>query len=186
MSQIQFPLAGFLDARLIVVNPWESTADGLFGYLDHLLDQEIVVRRAGRDLVERVRPISGQAHRWLFSLSLPPCLMHGDFKASNLLIDAGKLSGILDWEFVSSGTWLMGAGQLFRHPLPAGFEEAFSEGFVAGGGELFEGWRSLARAIDLLSAFDFLGRESCSAERQAGVIALAWETVRAWQNEPII
>ena len=45
-------------------------------------------------------------------------------------------------------------GQLFRHPLPAQFEDRFVEGFEQEGGKLFRGWRELARKVDVLSMLD--------------------------------
>ncbi|HEY9416977.1 MAG TPA: phosphotransferase family protein [Pseudonocardia sp.] len=61
-------------------------------------------------------PILTDALGWL-AANLPDCpdpaLVHGDFRAGNLLFEANRISGILDWEFAHLGdptrdlAWLM-------------------------------------------------------------------------------
>lgn len=52
------------------------------------------------------RPILALALRWLEN-SLPapvaPRLVHGDFRLGNLLVEAGRLTGVLDWELAHLG-----------------------------------------------------------------------------------
>ncbi|AIE87982.1 phosphotransferase family protein [Fimbriimonas ginsengisoli] len=177
ISKVRFDQAGFLDADLEVSGPWPSVADGLFGHLDFLLDQPLVQARAGGNLCRRIRPVSAAARKKLNDIDEPPCLVHGDYKATNLLIHEGRLSAVLDWEFAHSGTWLMSVGQIFRHAVPRGFEERFEAGFREGGGKLPPGWRQLAREIDLLSMVDFLSRESADEARIAGSIAIIERTL---------
>ena len=52
------------------------------------------------------RPILALAARWLeanLPAPVPPKLVHGDFRLGNLLVDAGRLSGVLDWELAHLG-----------------------------------------------------------------------------------
>ena len=42
-------------------------------------------------------------------------LVHGDFNPTNILIDDGAVSGVLDWEYCHSGTPYMDIGNLLRH-----------------------------------------------------------------------
>lgn len=182
ISSIHFTSAGFLDGDLKVCSRWPSAADGLFDYMDHLLGLDIVRERAGTGLVRPLERISRVARVRLNALAQPPNLVHGDFKASNLLVSGGKLSGVLDWEFAHSGTWLLDAGQLFRHPLPAGFVNGFESGFVAAGGGLVGEWRELARAVDTLSLVDFLARPASTDRRIAEVRRLAGETCTALES----
>jgi aminoglycoside phosphotransferase (APT) family kinase protein len=52
------------------------------------------------------RPVLALALRWL-ELHIPdglePRLVHGDFRLGNLLVDQGRLSGVLDWELAHLG-----------------------------------------------------------------------------------
>lgn len=52
------------------------------------------------------RPILALAVRWLeqnLPDPVPPRLVHGDFRLGNLLVDDGRLSGVLDWELAHLG-----------------------------------------------------------------------------------
>lgn len=52
------------------------------------------------------RPILALALRWLeahLPSEVTPRLVHGDFRLGNLLVDRGRLSGVLDWELAHAG-----------------------------------------------------------------------------------
>ena len=52
------------------------------------------------------RPVLALALRWLEAhIPVPqaPRLVHGDFRLGNLLVDQGRLTGVLDWELAHSG-----------------------------------------------------------------------------------
>lgn len=63
-------------------------------------------------------PVLADALGWM-EAHLPECarptLVHGDYRAGNLLFDGGHISGVLDWEFAHAGdptrdlAWLMAA-----------------------------------------------------------------------------
>jgi aminoglycoside phosphotransferase (APT) family kinase protein len=54
------------------------------------------------------RPVLALALRWL-AANLPPAgaqhLVHGDFRLGNLLVDEGRLTGVLDWELAHLGDY---------------------------------------------------------------------------------
>ncbi|MBS0481711.1 MAG: phosphotransferase family protein [Proteobacteria bacterium] len=52
------------------------------------------------------RPILALALRWLsenLPPAVPPRLVHGDFRLGNLLVQQGRLTGVLDWELAHLG-----------------------------------------------------------------------------------
>ena len=52
------------------------------------------------------RPVLALALHWLeqhIPGPLPPRLVHGDFRLGNLLVDRGRLTGVLDWELAHLG-----------------------------------------------------------------------------------
>lgn len=54
------------------------------------------------------RPIIALGLRWLRDNCPPPAepvLNHGDFRLGNLLVDDGRLTGVLDWELAHLGDW---------------------------------------------------------------------------------
>ncbi len=97
------------------------------------------------------RPIIALALRWLES-HLPelvaPRLVHGDFRLGNLLVDEGRLTGVLDWELAHLGdphedlaygcmtVWRFGRPD--RPAFGLGPIEGLVAGYVAAGGEAFD------------------------------------------------
>ncbi len=180
ISGVHFDQAGFLNENLGVALPWPSAFDGLLGYLDQCLarlggDIPVPARPEVEPALARgIREAFVQAGPSFDALPGVPCLVHGDFKASNLLIHEGRLTGVVDWEYAHSGTWLLSVGQLFRHDehLPNGFAEAFANGFDPDGSRLPENWIQLSRTLDLVNLADFLGRPSTTTEQTVDLLRL--------------
>lgn len=181
ISTVRFDQAGFLDADLKVASPWASSFDGLFGYLNDCLRHPLTVARLGVKNCRRVEEAWLGYECEIREATAQPCLVHGDFKASNLLIHEGQLSAVLDWEFAHSGTNLMSIGQLFRHEnsLPSQFQGNFILGYSEEVGELPQNWKRLARLVDLASLVDFLSRESTRDPMTNDVLALVERTLDA-------
>lgn len=62
--------------------------------------------RAHLDALDERNPILEWALRWCEKnapLPLAPRLIHRDFRTGNYMVDAGQLSGVLDWEFAGWG-----------------------------------------------------------------------------------
>ena len=94
------------------------------------------------------RPVFEFALRWL-AQALPgdlsaPCLVHGDFRNGNLVVDGTGLAAVLDWELAHLGDpmedlgWLcVNAWRFGRIDLPAGgfgTREDLFAGYAAAGG----------------------------------------------------
>ena len=122
----------------------------------------------------------------LDALTKQPNLSHADFKPSNLLIHEGRLSGVLDWEFAHSGTWLLDAGLILRHrgELPSGFSSGVEQGLRDGGLDVPQDWERWAGIIDLISLVDFLGRDQCGESTVAHLLRLINETISANPRSP--
>ncbi len=177
ISAVHLPCAGFLDPSLTVVDPWPTPVAGYMGYSRQLLTSPLLRDRFESAGVDSLRRLVDDAEPRLIEVQGSPCLVHGDFKASNLLIHDGELSAVLDWEFCHSGTWLFNIAQLFRHPLPAEFRSGFERGF----GTLPDDWPRLARALDLVNMLDFASREDVGPTTLRDVTRLVGQTVERWQ-----
>ena len=89
------------------------------------------------------------AFRWLSEHEPAPLqrtLVHGDFRLGNLMVDDGRVTGVLDWELSHVGDpredlgWLAAPPWRFRSPAPVagiGSREALLEGYRAAGGAQF-------------------------------------------------
>jgi aminoglycoside phosphotransferase (APT) family kinase protein len=96
------------------------------------------------------RPILALALRWLEANIPPPVaprLVHGDFRLGNLMFDAGRLSGVLDWELAHLGDWhedlAFGCMTVWRFSRPDrpgygfGTVEELAQAYEAAGGDTF-------------------------------------------------
>jgi fructokinase len=144
----------------------DSVPGGLVDFVDRCLASGVADHVLSRDdllaLAEQAQPV-------LDSLDDVGRLVHSDFNAKNLLVardpDRWRVTAVLDWEFAFSGHPLVDVGNLlrFRDDHPPAFERGFLDGFVAHGGELPDGWRAAAEALDLFALADLLTRGPGSA-----------------------
>lgn len=158
----EFVTAGFLGSdgsQIYVRESWISTFDGLFEYLKSTLSHSNILNRTSVGFRTDIVDCFNANEKWLRDLTSVPRLVHGDFKASNILVDGGQVSAIMDWEFAHSGTPLLDIGQLFRHKETR-IEELlknFEEGFQNFGRKLPRNW---LRATGLIDITVFLRRLS--------------------------
>ena len=85
---------------------------------------------------------------WRRRLLRERLLVHGDFNPSNILIQGGVISGILDWEYYHSGTPYMDIGNLLRHTDTV-YHSKIKDGLEAGGMRLPMDWKERAELVDL-------------------------------------
>jgi aminoglycoside phosphotransferase (APT) family kinase protein len=174
LSGHHFPSAGFFGSDVSVQHPWTSSIDGLWSYLRTQLQKA----NLSPSLRERLSMVAEDAEPRLHAIAGPPVLVHGDFKASNVLVDETGLTAVLDWEFAHSGTWMTDVGQILRHEesLPMGFADAFTE--VLG---MDEEARVLVRTLDLVNLVDFLSPERDQPKMRAGVTRRIEEVCALYQ-----
>jgi Ser/Thr protein kinase RdoA (MazF antagonist) len=112
-------------------------------------------------------------------------LVHGDYKASNLLLsgagDKTRISGVLDWEFAFSGPTLFDLTMLLRHSdaMPS-FERGVVESYRAAGGFLERGWKQRVRLLDFANVCQFAAGNPNEA-RIRDVRMLIEATLDSWQ-----
>jgi aminoglycoside phosphotransferase (APT) family kinase protein len=63
-------------------------------------------------------------------------LVHGDLRFHNVLIDAGEVSAILDWEIAAVGHPAFDLGYVYRHVIQLGSWQAFLNAYEEAGGEI--------------------------------------------------
>lgn len=160
IHRMRFAATGSLDADLAVAAPFPVGATGLTAFLDRCLVRERGGERLGTGLTQAILAlVAREGHRLDAALG-PPCLVHGDFNGSNILIRGGRVAAILDWEFAFAGDALFDFANITRPPLGQrpGFIDALAAGYRAAGGILPGDWARLARLVDLYNWADFLAR----------------------------
>ena len=107
-------------ARLHAIEP--SAAPALEG------PDELAVYREQLDATAEPHPAFELALRWLDEHRPPDterCIVHGDFRLGNLIVDDGGLAAVIDWELAHLGHPLQDLGWVcvpawrFGSPLPA-------------------------------------------------------------------
>jgi Phosphotransferase enzyme family len=174
-----------VEATLFRVEPdcagWGAAA--LPQFLAACARDPIFRRRAG---TKTASAMCGVVERWSAKVAaLGACrgLVHGDFSRSNVLVrnssGTWRVAAILDWEFACGGSPLFDVGHFLRYeglqdrPL----EPHFSEGFAAGGGVLPDGWRRLARIVDLGAIAGGLTKAHLPKAAQAELLELLADTL---------
>ncbi len=158
-----FEIFGFFDTNLKVKGPIDFDRRGMLAYLEQSLVHGPGGERLGqglaRDLIAFVTKHGDILSDWLQR----PCLVHGDFNASNILIRPevdDEIAAVIDWEYALSASPAMDFGNLLRPPFDgdAAFAEALAHAYVEAGGFLPEGWRQIARLADIFSFADILSQ----------------------------
>jgi aminoglycoside phosphotransferase (APT) family kinase protein len=101
-------------------------------------------------------------------------LVHSDFNPKNLLVDpaAGRVTGVLDWEFAHAGLPVADLGNLLRFEREPVFAEAVLAAYVDAVPDAGVDTLEQARAADLFALVDLAGRrgENPVTERAAALL----------------
>ena len=128
---------------------------GVRGFIAESLDKADVRGWIGEEAVGRIEQIVKVESGRLEEVESECRLVHGDFNPTNVLIDDGAVSGVLDWEYCDSGTPYMDIGNLLRH-TPAEYHGQTKAGLEAGGMTVPGDWTERAELVDLTSHLEFL------------------------------
>ncbi len=152
-------------------------------FADRCLASRNLQRRMPADLRDRTRALVWSYASEMATLANDNRLVHGDFGKRNVLVRrvAGKwaVAAILDWEFAFSGSPLADVAHFLRYECGSRpvVEPHFSEGYLRAGGELPDGWRRLARVIDLISLCESLTHDDLPADVTDELLDLVRATV---------
>jgi aminoglycoside phosphotransferase (APT) family kinase protein len=161
-----FDKFGFLDADLKVQSPIDLDKKGLLAYLNQCLVEGPGGARLGPELTSALLAYAAREGDSLSDWLKQPCLVHGDFNGSNILIrrsapgHAWEIAAIIDWEYALSASPAFDFGNLLRPPLDANadFSAALARGYQQAGGMLPPRWERIARLADMYSFADILSR----------------------------
>ncbi len=158
-----FEIFGFFDADLTVKGPIDFDRQGMLAYLEQSLMRGPGGERLGRDLARSLIAYAATYGDSLAGWLKQPCLVHGDFNASNILIRPERddeIAAIIDWEYALSASPAMDFGNLLRPPFDgnAAFAAALARAYTEAGGYLPKDWRRIARLADIFSFADILSQ----------------------------
>jgi aminoglycoside phosphotransferase (APT) family kinase protein len=182
-----FPEAGQLTPELKVV-PWDFGGEpGTEGdFVASCMDNPHVRRRLGDELWEELGSLLSKQDDLHSEAWFPPCLVHGDFNPTNLLVRGDDVAGVLDWEWAHAGDPLSDFGNLLRDrggPVSPEFESAVAMGWQEETGVMLpDDWRARVRLRDLSSGLEFLTSEADRPASQATALANIERTVTQWDS----
>ena len=166
ISSVRFPSGGW-------INPGGTITPFDFGdgrdFTTAMLGREDVRGYLGEATVEVVREITRSGAESPDPDDATPCLCHGDFNPTNIIVKDGEVSGILDWEFAHAGSRYMDIGNLLRNTDPKR-HVLIERGLEAGGVHLPHDWKRRARLIDLSSHLEFLTTARADDFKQSCVL----------------
>jgi len=185
-----FPKAGFFGPGLTIAEDWPAGDASFLGYLEPRLLTGLAGQRLGDDLARRLWDFAREHVPLLQATGDDRALVHGDYKAQNLLMardgegGAWAVSGVLDWEFAFVGTPLFDVAILLRHDheLDPAFARGFARAYVEAGGALPPEWRRLARLLDLINLCGFLDLPGEREHLTRDATRLIVETMERWPD----
>ncbi len=185
IGDYSFPEAGFFAPDLSVAEPLPIGPQWFLGVLEDWLFAELAGARLGEELRARLwRFVSAHAPL-LAAIAGAHALVHGDYKASNLLIrtdgESWEVAAVLDWEFAFAATPLFDLANLLRHErADSTFTQAVARGYTDAGASLPPYWRRIARLLDLLNLVQFLDQPGEREHLTRGVTHLIVATMDDW------
>lgn len=180
-----FPQAGFFTPDLAVSRPPHGAAVPFLDHIEHCLATGAAAQ-LGEPLATEVRAFVRQHAASLPPEPRPAALVHGDYKAGNLLLrhadDCWLVAGVLDWEFAFAGPPVFDLSILLRYAddLPPDFERGVVAGFTGAGGVLPPEWKRTVRLLDFVNLCDFLRTPGGGAALVDEVTGLIAQTMRDW------
>ncbi len=168
VHRFTFERFGFFDADLDIAEPIDLDKKGFVAYLEQTFVRGPGGARLGTELSSALLQFVAREGDMLGAWLEQPCLVHGDFNASNILIDPGEdcaIAALIDWEYALSATPAFDFGNLLRPPLDAdpAFAAALAQGYREAGGWLPAEWQRIARFVDLYAFADILSRPATTA-----------------------
>jgi len=183
IARTTFPTSGWLGPGPTVTAPLLVGANPGPRFVDSCLASANVRQRVKAKLRHRISALVWSHATELASLGNETHLVHGDFGKRNLLVkkvgENWAVAAVLDWEFAIAGSPLTDIGHFLRYETFSRprVEPHFSNGYSEAGGLLPNGWRRLARVIDLIALCESLTHDALPSTVIGELIELVSATV---------
>ncbi|MFN7709933.1 MAG: GNAT family N-acetyltransferase [Holosporales bacterium] len=160
ITAYDFPKSGFLNKDLEVV---ECESSDVIKFAQGCLNDKTVLFALDPSVIAEIKKAI-EEHASLFPNDDDKHLVHGDFDPANILVDqingSWVVTGILDWEFAFSGSYLWDIANMLRyaHKMPPEFQNSFIDALQGNGIKLPNNWRTTIHLLNLSSLLDLLKR----------------------------
>jgi thiamine kinase-like enzyme len=160
ITAYEFSKSGFLNKDLEVL-PYESS--DVIKFAKGCLNDKTVLSVLSPEVISGIQKAI-ERHASSFPTDDENHLVHGDFDPANILVDkinnSWVVTGILDWEFAFSGSYLWDVANMLRyaHKMPPEFQNSFIDALQRNGIKLPAHWRTTIHLLNLSSLLDLLKR----------------------------
>ncbi|MFO1257544.1 MAG: aminoglycoside phosphotransferase family protein [Gammaproteobacteria bacterium] len=160
IAAYEFPKAGFLNNKLEVV---QNESSDIINFSKDCLNDKTILAALDPSMIAEITK-SIEEHASLFHTDDDKHLVHGDYDPANIFVDkingTWVITGILDWEFAFSGSYLWDVANILRyaHKMPPEFENSFLDALQKNGLILPAYWRTTIDLLNLSSLVDLLKR----------------------------
>lgn len=188
LSAHRFAACGEFGPDLEIITEYGAPSQFVPGFVEEALWNGLAGQRLQPALRDALWSLVRRERQRLEAIDGDYRLVHADFKRSNLLMhdQSGRwqVAAILDWEFACAGPPLIDVGLFLRagSGLPAGFAEAFAQGFRQAGGQLPADWLQLSRLLDLIAQLTFLNTPEERPQVFAENRTIIQETLSYFEN----
>jgi len=189
IGRFAFSRPGWIAPGPAVTAPLLDGADAMPRFIDLCLAAGNLQRRVPDDLRHRTRDFVWRCAPLYGSLESEAHLVHGDFNKRDLLVrrrgGQWTIAAVLDWEFAVSGSPLADIGSFLRYERQAQplIEPHFCAGCQSAGGKLQDGWRRLARLLNLVALCESLTHDSLPPDVSAELIELVRFTIEESRSD---
>jgi len=183
ISRTTFTKSGWLGPGPAVGAPLLEGANSGPRFVDLCLTTANSQLHLGSELIDQIHTLVWSYASQLTAMDDERCLVHSDFGKRNLFVRRAKgewmVAAVLDWEFAISGSPLTDVGHFLRYECASRpvTEPHFSEGYLHAGGRLPDGWRRLARVLDLIALCESLTHDELPHDVVAELVDLVRATV---------
>ena len=198
LGTYHFAEPGFFGPDLTIRQPLGTPRENVAGYVQQCLFERGAGQRLGDELTRSVWALLTEHAEMLDELTGPATLVHGDYKAQNLLLrqrtdgeygaggdsTAWEMAAVLDWEFACANTPFFDLAILLRYAdtLPPAFEQGVIAGYQRAGGNLPREWKRITKLLDLLNLCEFLTTPNPRGAMVADVTRLLRATIEGWES----
>lgn len=160
ITAYEFSKSGCLNKDLEVV---ECESSDVIKFALDCLNDRTVVSVLSPEMIDEIKKATKQ-YAYLFSTDDEKHLVHGDFDPANILVEqingSWVVTGILDWEFAFSGSYLWDIANMLRyaHKMPPEFQNSFVDALQKNGIKLPAHWPITIHLLNLSSLLDLLKR----------------------------
>lgn len=183
IGEFTFEKPGWLAPATKVTTPLLEGPNPIPRFIDSCLASPNLQRYMPAELRGRISAFVWPWAPQLAQLDDEARLVHGDFGKQNVLVSCAgrecRVAAVLDWEFAVSGSPLADVGHFLRYERAARprIEPHFSNGYRQAGGKLPQGWRPLARVVDLTALCESLTHDDLPHPIAAELAELVLATI---------